>query len=381
MYQLSDVFQLSSGESKPEDIVKTYECSYPYPIYGGNGILGYSRHYNIDGNNIIIGRVGEYCGVTRLITGKKWITDNALYTKSIKLEIDPQFLLFLLVKSNLSKLRNKGGQPLISQKPIYHTELVFPPLAEQKRIAEILSTWDKAILATEKLIANSELLKKGLMQQLLTGKKRLKDDNGFCFNENWQLNTFKETFDLRIGGTPSRSNLAYWDTEKVTNNRWLTIANLQYPKIYDTTEYISDLGVTKSNATLIPAGTLVMSFKLTIGKIALLMQDCYTNEAICALIIKDRNLTNWQYVYYALQIVDFNSEIDQAVKGKTLNKAKINRLNLWLPPIEEQQAIADVLSNMDKNIENLQAKASALRQEKAALMQQLLTGKRRVNIV
>ncbi|HHC7357604.1 TPA: restriction endonuclease subunit S, partial [Vibrio parahaemolyticus] len=113
---------------------------------------------------------------------------------------------------------------------------------------------------------------------------------------------------------------------------------------------------------------------------AFLNIDTYTNEAICALLIKDKGKLDNNYLYQALEIVDFEQEIDQAVKGKTLNKAKLKRLKLLMPSIKEQQKIASVLTAADNEIEVLEAKLTHFKQEKKALMQQLLTGKRRVSL-
>ncbi|HIF9498096.1 TPA: restriction endonuclease subunit S [Photobacterium damselae] len=257
----------------------------------------------------------------------------------------------------------------------------LPPLPEQRKIAQVLSTWDRGIATTEKLIDASKQQKKALMQQLLTGKKRLIDpETGKAFKGEWETEQFDKLFDIEIGGTPSRSNETYWDDKLETNNNWLSIADLKGKFISRTKERISDLGVAKSNVSLIPKGTIVMSFKLTIGRRAFLNIDTYTNEAICALLIKNKDKLDNNYLYQALEIVDFEQEIDQAVKGKTLNKAKLKRLKLLMPSVKEQQKIASVLTAADKDIELLEAKLAHLKQEKKALMQQLLTGKRRVNI-
>jgi len=252
-------------------------------------------------------------------------------------------------------------------------KILAPGLTEQTKIAKILSTWDKAIATTERLLANSQQQKQALMQQLLTGQKRFAE-----FTDDWMTVEFDQLLGIEIGGTPSRSNPAYWDPEKTTSNRWLSIADLKGNLITDTSEYISDLGAAKSNTKLIPAGTIVMSFKLTIGRRAILAADTYTNEAICAFNIKDPKRLSNDFLFHALCLVNFEEDIDQAVKGKTLNKAKLKQLRLNLPSLPEQQKIAQLLSTADAEIANLQAQLAALKLEKKALMQQLLTGQRRV---
>lgn len=249
------------------------------------------------------------------------------------------------------------------------------PLPEQIKTGNILSTWDKAIEKLEALIAAKQKRKKALMQQLLTGKKRFTG-----FEGEWKWIRFDQILDIEIGGTPSRNNPDYWDKEKVSKNRWLSIRDMKGHVIEDTKEYITDLGVKKSNVTLIPAGSIVMSFKLTIGRAAILGKDCYTNEAICSLIPKDLNIVVTEFLIQALDIINFEQEIDQAIKGKTLNKAKLGRLKINLPLVEEQQKIASVLSATDTEIETHQKQLSALKEQKKGLMQQLLTGKKRVRV-
>jgi type I restriction enzyme S subunit len=251
----------------------------------------------------------------------------------------------------------------------------IPLLSEQRKIGKILSTWDKAIGVVEALIENSKEQKAALIPSLLSGRVRFSE-----FKGSWKKNKFSESLNIKIGGTPSRSNPNYWDDMKVTQNRWLSISDLKENVIMDSTEYITDLGVKKSNVTLFSAGVIVMSFKLTIGRKAKLGVDCYTNEAICGLLIKDNSELDNDFLFHAIDLVDFEQDTDQAVKGKTLNKAKLNELTIRFPELKEQQRIVKVLNAADREIEILQQKLTCLKQEKKALMQQLLTGKRRVKV-
>jgi type I restriction enzyme S subunit len=325
--------------------------------------------------NIGAGNVGDYAFVE---AEYEFSMKNIALLKPDYRLIDNRYLFYYYqsIKDKVVRSTKTGGaQPFLSLSDLKRLKIVTPPATEQKKIAKILSTWDRAIEATEKLLKNSQQQKKALMQQLLTGKKCLPG-----FSGEWEKVKFEKILDIEIGGTPSRSKPEYWDDQKLTKNRWMSIADLKGIRISDTKEYISDLGVKNSNVTLIPAGTIVMSFKLTIGRRALLDVDSYTNEAICALQVKDKKVLSNAYLFHALNIVDFDQEIDQAVKGKTLNKAKLKRLHLHLPSIPEQQKIASILSAADKEIEILEQKLDCLRQEKKALMQQLLTGKRRVKV-
>jgi len=173
--KLGDLIKLASGDIKPIDTNQNYSSTFPFPVYGGNGIMGYSKEFNNSDKKIIIGRVGEYCGITRLISQKCWITDNALFTTKIESSILMEYLIYKLQFEDLSKLRSIGGQPLVSQKPIYNLALIIHnSIKEQIAIAKVLQAADKEISLLKAKADKLREQKKGLMQQLLTGKVRLK---------------------------------------------------------------------------------------------------------------------------------------------------------------------------------------------------------------
>ena len=118
-----------------------------YPIYGGNGITGYNESYNVDGINIIIGRVGFYCGSVHYVNNKIWVTDNAFVTKIMGNVYTPKFLYYLLQQYDLQQYSNSTAQPVISGKTVYPINVMLPPLSEQYRIVakieELFSQLDK----------------------------------------------------------------------------------------------------------------------------------------------------------------------------------------------------------------------------------------------
>jgi len=166
--ELGEVFKLKSGMTRPCDTSE----SGNYPIYGGNGILGYTNEKNFDIETIIIGRVGEYCGVVYIASGG-WVTDNALYVVVKKRDYNNLFLCYLLNYVNLNQYSAETGQPLMTQSIVYKIQIPLPPLPEQKRIASILSQIDEAIEKEKKYKEKLERIKRGLMEDLLTGKVRV----------------------------------------------------------------------------------------------------------------------------------------------------------------------------------------------------------------
>ena len=194
--------------------------------------------------------------------------------------------------------------------------------------------------------------------------------------EGWEIRTFEDLFDIQIGGTPKRSVDEYWDKERTTRNLWVSISDmsgLENKYLCDTKEYISDLGVRKSNVKPVPEGTILVSFKLTLGRLVIAGKPLFTNEAIAALHPKTDELSR-DFLFYALQKTDYYEEVDRAVKGATLNKEKLKRLKVSVPhSLEQQQKIAAILSSLDDAIEKTGAVIHQLEVVKRGLMQELFT--------
>ncbi|MDO6568615.1 restriction endonuclease subunit S [Alteromonas sp. 1_MG-2023] len=240
------------------------------------------------------------------------------------------------------------------------TPIPAPPLQEQQKIAQILSTWDKAITTTEQLLANSQQQKKALMQRLLTGKKRLLDNNGVRFSGEWESNHLKKLLQISKGNQLNKDTLSKSGEYAVING------GIQ-PSGY-TSEYNTEANTITISEGGNSCGFVGFQFaRFWCGG------HCYAIKNIQI----DLNFT--------YQLLKFNqSKIMRLRVGSGLpniQKKDLESLSVDYPiSQEEQQIIAAVLSTADQEISALQQKLNALKQEKKALMQQLLTGKRRVNI-
>ena len=154
-----------------------------------------------------------------------------------------------------------------------------------------------------------------------------------------------DLFEIQIGKTPSRANQNYW-TNGLYN--WLSIADMNQGKYLDRTkEKINDLAVKESNIKLIPENTVVLSYKLSIGKVGIIKKSMFTNEAIASLIPLNNNI-DIKFLYWALQHIDLMANTDRAAMGQTLNKAKLKEIKIPLPPLSEQKRIAHVLDKADE---------------------------------
>lgn len=158
-----------------------------------------------------------------------------------------------------------------------------------------------------------------------------------------------ELFDLQMGKTPSRNNFAYWNNG---SNDWISIGDLSGFEKYvgETKEQLTDLAVSESGIKPIPVDTVVMSFKLSIGKLAITTEEIYSNEAIMAFIDKEVEKISPDYLYYLLLNKDWNEGTNKAVMGKTLNKATLSKVKIKLHEFSEQEEIVLVLDKANKLI-------------------------------
>ena len=155
----------------------------------------------------------------------------------------------------------------------------------------------------------------------------------------------KDIFELQMGKTPSRNNSEYWNKK---DYKWISIADLTKTGKYisDTKEFLSQKAVEESGIKVIPANTVVMSFKLSIGKIAITMENMYSNEAIMAFNDKHVMEILPEYIFYLFKYKNWDIGSNKAVMGKTLNKATLSEIEVEICPIEKQKEIVNILNKV-----------------------------------
>ena len=188
--------------------------------------------------------------------------------------------------------------------------------------------------------------------------------------EGWEYIDFKDVFPIKMGKTPPRGDKSSWDEKKETHNKWVSIADISNNEgkiIEDTKEYISDSAAEKISK--VSKGSLLMSFKLSIGRMAFAGDDLYTNEAIIAIPENDKYIL--RFIYYYLLSYDWLSltEGNEKVKGATLNKTSIGKIQLPVLSIIEQQSIVDYLDSAFAKIDAMKANAEKALNEAKALFQ------------
>jgi len=342
-----------------------------FPVIGGNGKIGnYSDAFNTR-DSIAIGRVGALCGNVHRIKEKSWITDNALILEAIgSYKVDLDFLYFLLKTKNLNSLCVGNAQPLITGGTVLSLQMPLPPLPEQCRIADALSKVDSLIASLDKLIAKKQAIKRGAMQELLTGKKRLPG-----FQGEWKKDKIESFGEINGGGTPNTNIKAFWTGQFP----WISSSDINEDDISNisVSRFITKKAIANSSTILCPSNTIHLVSRVGLGKVAYTQERVCTSQDFCNLTINKEN----DIIFLSYLLLTKMKSVAKEGQGTTIKGISIEQIKnfvLNVPPLPEQRAIAHVLSSMDAEIEALERKRDKFRQVKQGMMQDLLTGRIRL---
>ena len=219
-------------------------------------------------------------------------------------------------------------------------EFELPSVEEQKAISDKVWAAYRLKESYKKLLAATEEMVKSQFIEMF-GDQNTND-------KGWSESLVKDEFKLSMGKTPARNNPECWDNG---NHKWVSISDMSSYARYtgDTSEYITDYAIADSGIKPVPKGTIIMSFKLSIGRTAITSEDIYTNEAIMAFADFDEKKFNIDFLHFLVANKNWLLGAKQAVKGQTLNKESIGNAKIIIPPIEMQEQFASIYNQADKS--------------------------------
>lgn len=367
--KIGDLCKIKHGHSQH----KIIDEHGKYPILASGGCIGKTNIPIYSKPSVLIGRKGTI-NKPQYMETPFWTVDTLFFTEVFE-STNPKFLFYIFNSINWNVYNEGSTIPSLTAKGISTIKLFVPPIEEQKRIAEVLSCWDDGIEKLEKVIELKEKQKRGLMQRLLSGKTRIKG-----FSAPWKQARLGEVGTFSKGASIEKSDLVETG-----------IPCVRYGEIYTTHDfYIKEFNsfISKNIAdrsTRIKEGDLLFACSgetaEEIGKVIANTNssDAYAGGDIIILTPNNKRIFSLFLSYYI-----------NVVKRKALNKlgqgysvvhiyAKdLSRLQICYPSLREQAVIAEVLTSTDNEIFLLKRKCELFKQQKKWLMQQLLTGKKRL---
>ncbi|MGN5009587.1 restriction endonuclease subunit S [Aeromonas sp. 96A] len=391
---ISDVGAVVTGNTPPTSNPEYYNGKYPFVSpadLGAHKLInssikslssqGMEKARSVRAGATLFTCIGSTIGKIGL-AGCTLATNQQINVVIPKPDYDDDYVYYQLElrAAYIAKLAGTQAVPIIN-KTTFESQCILVPdsLPEQKKIAQILSTWDKAITTTEQLLANSQQQKKALMQKLLTGQKRLLDNNGVRFSGEWKAQ--------RIGSLLKEvKRPVQWDDD--SEYHLLSVKRRSEGVVLREILKGSDI-LTKKMNTALAGDFLISKMQVVHGATGLVTEEfnkCHISDSYIALRPKDDEkidiaFFSWfskqKIMYHKAFLCSYGVHIEKM----TFNFNMFVKEKVIIPAtLEEQQKIAAVLSTADQEITALQQKLDALKQEKKALMQQLLTGKRRVKV-
>ena len=404
--RLKHMCSMQAGKNiSASEIYDKKSVLHPYRCVGGNGLRGFTNTFNAEGHFAIIGRQGALCGCLNIESGKFYATEHAVVVNGFGI-IPSLFIYYFFTALNLNQYATATAQPGLAVSNIVEVFIPLPPLPEQLRIVSkiekllpLVKTYEQAQNGLNELNASlNEQLRKSILQEAIQGKLvpqcsdegtaqelleqirqeklqlvkegKLKksaltdsiifrgDDNKyyeqvgneniditeeipFDLPENWTWVRFGQYVRMSIGKTPPRGETKYWANGKYP---WVSISDMSdYGLVTTTKESVSEYAKSLFGE-ISPVGTLIMSFKLTVGRTSLLNTSAYHNEAIISIYpFVDKNYQARNFLFHILPIISNLGDTKDAIKGKTLNSKSLNNLLLPLPPLNEQGRIVAMI--------------------------------------
>lgn len=365
------------------------------PVYGTGGVMTFVNNYLYDGESVGIGRKGTIDKPV-FLSGKFWTVDTLFFTHSF-FGVLPKLIYYNFLMIPWKEYNEASGVPSLNKNTLGKIKIPLPPtLKEQEAIAKVLTDTDNLIQAIEKVIAKKKAIKKGAMQQLLSGKTRLQ---GYGKNKNYKqtevgvipedwviysINDLLELltdFDANGSFSSVAENVKVYDKE---NYAWyVRSTDLEKNTDISKVKYVDEQSYKFLKKSKLFGGELLFLKRGDIGNVYYFKEK--TKKATLApnlYLLKLNDISDSLYLYYFFKCNLGQKQLKSKNASSTLGalyKNDVKSIKTPLPPTkEEQEAIAIVLSDMDKEIEALEVKKEKYIQLKKGLAQELLTGKTRL---
>lgn len=357
------------------------DANGPYRVYGSNGPVGWTSEPLAQGPGIILGRKGAYRGV-RISKEPFFVIDTAYYVVP-KSDLDIRWLYYAIIHHKLGEIDDGSPIPSTTRSAVYVRELSVPQKSEQQAIASILGSLDDKIELNRQMNETLEAMARALFKDWFVdfGPTRAKmegrtpylapeiwslfpdrlDDEGKP--EGWKMQTLGEIFNVGIGRTPPRNEAVHF-VPVGAGHTWLSIKNMGGLNVWArrSDENLARESVKRLNIPVVPENTVVVSFKLTVGRVAITSHSMCTNEAIAHLVRPKSSPYGPCYTYLYMVNYDYGqlgstSSIATAVNSKSIKSIKfLNPGKICLNAFEEIASLifSKIRANLDE-VETLSA--------------------------
>ena len=364
-YKFDDLFNFQvAGDMKKELFNDELTDEFKYPLYANalenEGLLGYYKDYKYESNSITVTARGNIGYAT--VRKNKFSAIGRLIILTAKINLNMNFFEEY-INNNVKVHIESTGVPQLTAPSLKINKINYPNLNEQNKISNFLTRLNKKIELLEKKHQCYQDFKKYLMQQIFTQKLR------FNFIDDWDVVKLETLIEKgKAGGTPPSTNPDYYNGEIP----FLSIKDMteQGKYIVKTEKSITEEGLNNSSAWIIPKYSLLYSIYASIGLVSINLTEVSTSQAIYGIILKEGVSLEYMYYYLTYFKKNIHRYVETGTQGN-LNAKLLKSFEIALPSVDEQEMIVNILSLVDKKIENMEKEVGKMNEFKKGLLQQM----------
>ena len=378
---IGQLFRLKQGTYlKPEEMAEEPTESFPYAVYGANGVIGHSSKRMYSERTSLVSCRGANCGVVHFTSQNVWISNNSIACIPIS-EVDPTFYYYVFLNTDFSDVITGSAQPQITITNLSSKQLIIPPLPEQKRIAGILSAYDELIENSQRRIKVLETMARNLYREWFVHFRFPGHENTPLIPsplgnipKGWEVASLAELCSrMESGGTPKRSNSDYWEGGDID---WYKTGELWDGFLFEAQEKITPLGHQESTARLFEPGTILMAIygSPTVGRMGILTSRASCNQAAIGLVAGKDRISQTFLFFVLLGLREHFNGIAQGAAQQNISKEKVANASAVVPPMNLVTAFDKVAEPVFKQVETISRQIQNLRKTRDLLLPRLLSG-------
>ena len=352
-----------------------------FPVFGSGGLMRKVDSYIYDKPSLLIPRKGTLNNI--IYTEEKfWTVDTMFWTKVDELKTSAKFLYYYLKDFNFNAFNVGSAVPSLTVPVLNDIDIKLPSTDKQSDIVGILSSLDAKIETNNKLNEKLEEMAQAIFKSWFVDFEPFKDKPFHetelgMIPEGWEVHAASDMYNINIGKTPPRKE-PIWFSENQNDVKWISISDLGKSGtfIIDSSEKLTKEAINKHNIIVVPKNTILLSFKLTIGRVAICNSDMTTNEAIARFYLNDEFDMEYLYMYlknYNYELLGSTSSIATAVNSKI-----IKNMYILKPPFEVVKRFHSIVNPLFERIRRNIEENNRLASLRDTLLPRLMSGEIKV---
>ncbi len=374
--EFKDFIKLQRGFDLPEHLRKKGS----FPVVASTSITSFHNVAKVKAPGVVTGRSGAL-GEVQYINKDFWPLNTTLWVKDFKCN-EPKYVYYFLKTLDLKRFNSGAGVPTLNRNDLDTLKIKIHEKNEQLKIAKLLSNYDDLIENNNKRIKILEEMAQKIYKEWFVDFKfpghettTFKDSPLGKIPNEWNVMNANSIANIFIGRTPSRKDFSCFTTNN-KDKKWISIKDIGLSNefIFKTSEYLTNEAIKKYNIPLIPKNTVILSFKLTVGKVTITTEEMCSNEAIAQFQIKDIKIISTFYLYLYLKNFEYANLGNTSSIGNAINSSIVKNMSILIPK-------ASILFQFNKNIDDLfnqiktlSIKNENLKQTRDILLPRLISG-------